>query len=187
MGEAGRGGGARKLRWQCGQKGWPSLRESGFGRGGRRYFDRTGAVTWLAASGTSYDPVSARMASWNDRRRICVQKSIALPARSRSGQRQYESLTTRPGCARTRKLPPPVSTSWSPRFSSKGSSEARRAARICSRVHRGASCCRLRSDRSVERLSGQLDEQLLAELAEDAAEDEEDGLADGAGPRSVPA
>ncbi len=29
--------------------------------------------------------------------------------------------------------------------------------------------------------------ELLAELAEDAAEDDEDGLADGAGPRSVPA
>jgi hypothetical protein len=67
------------LRWQLGA------------RSGRRtvVVVSTAAVAWFWAELAShYDPLSSRMASWNERRRTWVQKSMALPACARSGQRQ---------------------------------------------------------------------------------------------------
>ena len=58
-------------------------------------------------NGRGYDAVIAFMASCKDRPSTWTKKSIVLPAESRSGQRQYGSLTTRPGEAHNRKLRPP--------------------------------------------------------------------------------
>ena len=51
-----------------------------------------------------------------------AKKSIVLPLKLRSGQRQYDSFTMSPRWAVTKKLPPPVSTKLSPRVSSRGGS-----------------------------------------------------------------
>ena len=44
-----------------------------------------------------YDAMILVMASWKDRPRIWQKKSIVLPLKFRSGQRQYDSFATSPG------------------------------------------------------------------------------------------